>query len=153
MVKLMATCFNHLQIEMIRSALQSNTILGFVGFEGLSIFVWSISVDPPDMTEETESRKEVYSVWGIPPEEVGARVKKVMEGLRSEFGGPAFEPHVTVVGAISLTEADALHKFRSACDGLKAYDASVDSVATGTFFYQCVYLLLHPMPEVISLAS
>lgn len=105
------------------------------------------------MTEETESRKEVYSVWGIPPEEVGARVKKVMEGLRSEFGGPAFEPHVTVVGAISLTEADALHKFRSACDGLKAYDASVDSVATGTFFYQCVYLLLHPMPEVVEASA
>lgn len=104
------------------------------------------------MAEGTELKKDVYSVWGIPPEEVGARAKKVMEGLRSEFGGPAFEPHVTVVGAISLTEADALEKFRLACDGLKAYDASVDSVATGSFFYQCVYLLLRPSPEVITLA-
>lgn len=128
-------------------------ILGFVGIVGVSLFVWSIYVQPPAMAEETASRKEVYSVWGVPKDEVRERVKKVMEGLRSEFGGPPFEPHVTVVGAISLTEADALQKFRSACEGLKAYDASVVSVATGSFFYQCVYLLLHPTPEVISLPS
>ncbi|KAF7807686.1 cyclic phosphodiesterase-like [Senna tora] len=33
---------------------------------------------------------------------------------------------------ISFTADDALNKFRSVCEGLKAYDA------TGTFFYQCV---------------
>ena len=135
------------------SAFVNVRVLGFIGSIGLSLFFWSIYVERPDMAERTESKKEVYSVWGIPPEEVRARVKKVMEGLRSEFGGPAFEPHVTVVGAISLTEDDALNKFRSACDGLKAYDASVDSVATGSFFYQCVYLLLHPSSEVFTLAS
>ncbi|KAF8029526.1 hypothetical protein BT93_E2055 [Corymbia citriodora subsp. variegata] len=72
-----------------------------------------------------------------------------MDGLRSEFGGPKFEPHVTVVGAIALTEDDAVGKFRAACEGLSAYTATVDRVATGTFFYQCVYLLLRPTAEVI----
>ncbi|KAF7840380.1 cyclic phosphodiesterase-like [Senna tora] len=96
-----------------------------------------------------ESTKHVYSVWAVPPEEVGVRMKKLMSGLRSEFGGPEFEPHITVVGAISLTADDALNKFRSACEGLKAYDATVDRVATGTFFYQCVYLLIHPTTEVV----
>ncbi|CAI0475620.1 unnamed protein product [Linum tenue] len=71
-----------------------------------------------------------------------------MDGLRSEFGGPEFQPHVTVVGAITLTEQDALSKFNSACEGLKAYLATVDRVAAGTFFYQCVYLLLDPTSEV-----
>ncbi|KAF7807680.1 cyclic phosphodiesterase-like [Senna tora] len=33
---------------------------------------------------------------------------------------------------ISFTADDALNKFRSMCEGVKAYDA------TGTFFYQCV---------------
>ncbi|KAG5577192.1 hypothetical protein H5410_057326 [Solanum commersonii] len=35
-----------------------------------------------------------------------------MGGLRSEFGGPQFEPHVTVVGAVRLTEEEARDKFR-----------------------------------------
>lgn len=104
----------------------------------------------PDVVPSQEVQaKYVYSVWAIPSEDVGSRVKKLMGGLRSEFGGPQFEPHVTAVGAISLTPDDALQKFRSACDGLKAYSATVERVATGTFFYQCVYLLLHPTAEVM----
>ncbi|TXG47738.1 hypothetical protein EZV62_027032 [Acer yangbiense] len=76
----------------------------------------------------TATQKNVYSVWAIPPEEVGARLKKIMEGLKSDFGGPHFEPHVTVVGAINLTAEDAAEKFKSACEGLKAYNCSVDRV-------------------------
>ncbi|KAJ6377380.1 hypothetical protein OIU76_026368, partial [Salix suchowensis] len=107
----------------------------------------------PQGTSTPAGKKYDYSVWAIPPEDVGARLKRLMAGLTSEFGGPQFEPHVTVVGAISLTEQDALEKFNSACDGLQAYNATVDRVATGTFFYQCVYLLLHPMPEVVEASA
>ncbi|PON69166.1 2',3'-cyclic-nucleotide 3'-phosphodiesterase [Trema orientale] len=107
----------------------------------------------PEPIPEELVNKEVYSVWALPPDEVGARLKMLMEGLRDEFGGPQFEPHITVVGAISLTADDALNKFRSACEGLKAYNASVDRAATGTFFYQCVYLLIHPTAEVVEACS
>lgn len=93
--------------------------------------------------------KFVYSVWALPPDDLSPRLRSLMAGLRSEFGGPQFEPHVTVVGAIGLTEDDAVTKFRAACDGLRAYTATVGCVATGTFFYQCVYLLLHPTAEVV----
>ncbi|KAI9198346.1 hypothetical protein LWI28_014367 [Acer negundo] len=91
-------------------------------------------------------QKNVYSVWAVPPEEVGARLKKLMEGLRSDFGGPHFEPHVTVVGAINLTAEDAAEKFKSACEGLKAYNISVDRVAAGT-------LLLHPNAEAVETSA
>ncbi|KAL5772105.1 hypothetical protein ACOSQ2_012029 [Xanthoceras sorbifolium] len=97
---------------------------------------------------EVAESTNVYSVWAIPPDEVGARLRKLMDGLSSDFGGPHFQPHVTVVGAISLTADGAMEKFRSACEGLRAYNCTVDRVATGSFFYQCVYLLLHPTPEV-----
>ncbi|KAG8385381.1 hypothetical protein BUALT_Bualt03G0037100 [Buddleja alternifolia] len=104
-------------------------------------------------TTPSQVKKDVYSVWALPPEELTPRLKKLMEGLRSEFGGPQFEPHVTVVGAISLTESEARDKFNKACEGLKAYNATVDRVATGTFFYQCVFLLLHPTPEVVEAST
>lgn len=95
-----------------------------------------------------EVKRDYYSVWALPQEELTPRLKKLMEALRSEFGGPQFEPHVTVVGAISLTESEARDKFNKACEKLKPYCANVDKVGTGTFYYQCVYLLLHPTPEV-----
>ncbi|KAG6755013.1 hypothetical protein POTOM_040826 [Populus tomentosa] len=107
----------------------------------------------PQGTSTPADKKHVYSVWAIPPEDVGGRLTRLMAGLASELGGPQFEPHITVVGAIGLTEQDALEKFHSACDGLQAYTATVDRVATGTFFYQCVYLLLHPVPEVVEASA
>ncbi|KAL3520131.1 hypothetical protein ACH5RR_018280 [Cinchona calisaya] len=100
-------------------------------------------------SNENQQEKHVYSVWGLPPGDLRPRLKKLMESLRTEFNGPEFEPHVTVVGAISLTESEARFKFNKACQGLKAYNANVEKVATGTFFYQCVFLLLHPTPEVV----
>ncbi|XP_027347490.1 cyclic phosphodiesterase-like [Abrus precatorius] len=97
--------------------------------------------------------QSMYSVWAIPPEDVSARFTNLMASLRSDFGGPQFEPHITVVGAISLTEDDALNKFRSACEALKPFHARVERVATGTFFYQCVYLLLHPDPHLLQTSA
>ncbi|KMT03863.1 hypothetical protein BVRB_8g188340 [Beta vulgaris subsp. vulgaris] len=95
------------------------------------------------------TQTHVYSVWGLPPDDVKQRVKNVMNTLRLEFNGPEFDPHVTVVGAIDLTPQDAVDKFKSACHGLKAYAAQGRGVSTGTFFYQCVFLLLDSTPEVV----
>ncbi|KAA0052590.1 cyclic phosphodiesterase-like [Cucumis melo var. makuwa] len=99
--------------------------------------------------QSSEEETNVYSVWALPPEDVSARIENLMNSLRSEFGGPQFEPHITVVGAIRLTAEDALNKFLTACQGIKAYQATVDHVSTGTFFYQCVFLLIHPTTEVL----
>ncbi|KAK9936675.1 hypothetical protein M0R45_013504 [Rubus argutus] len=97
--------------------------------------------------------KHVFSVWALPPDDVVPRLKKLMEGLRAEFNGPYFDPHITVVGAISLTHEDALNKFRSASRAVKAYEAKVEGVATGTFFYQCVFLLINPTPQVVETSA
>ncbi|KFK28561.1 hypothetical protein AALP_AA7G012300 [Arabis alpina] len=98
---------------------------------------------------EEEKKKEVYSVWALPDEETEPRFIKIMESLRSEFSGPRFDPHVTVVGATNLTEEEAKKMFQAACDGFKPYTATVDRVSTGTFFYQCVFLLLESTHEVM----
>lgn len=95
-----------------------------------------------------QSPEEVYSVWALPPEPVRARLRGVMAGLRAAHGGPAFEPHATVVGAIRLRRSAAVEALRAAAAGVRPYTARVVGVARGDFFYQCVYLLLEPTPEV-----
>ncbi|KAL6282538.1 hypothetical protein ACE6H2_013467 [Prunus campanulata] len=84
--------------------------------------------NPAETKSTAPAENNVYSVWALPPDDVALRLKKLMQGLRDEFSGPEFEPHITVVGAISLTPEDALNKFKSASRGLKAYDAKVDRV-------------------------
>ncbi|KAK7400205.1 hypothetical protein VNO78_11405 [Psophocarpus tetragonolobus] len=95
----------------------------------------------------------MFSVWAIPPEEVGGRCAKVMSGLRSEFGGPQFEPHITVVGAMKLRPEEALARLESACKALRPFQVTVDGVSTGSFFYQCVYLRLRPDPHLLETSA
>ncbi|TVU20586.1 hypothetical protein EJB05_36800, partial [Eragrostis curvula] len=104
----------------------------------------SSAMDPADQSPE-----EVYSVWALPPEPVRGRLRSIMEGLRAAHGGPAFEPHATVVGAIRLRRSQAIEMLRAAGAGVSPYTARVTGVARGDFFYQCVYLLLEPTPEVV----
>ncbi|CAN8325207.1 unnamed protein product [Cochlearia groenlandica] len=101
------------------------------------------------MEESKKKKKEVYSLWALPDDESEPRFRHLMESLRSEFSGPRFDPHVTVAVSADLTAEEAKKMFESACDGLKSYSATVDRVSTGTFFYQCVYLLLRSTPQVM----
>ncbi|CAM0954560.1 unnamed protein product [Alopecurus aequalis] len=97
-----------------------------------------------------QSPEEVYSVWALPPEHVRARFREIMTGLRAAHGGPTFEPHATAVGAVRMRRSEAIQALRAAAAaGVAPYTARVTGVARGDFFYQCVYLLLEPTPEVI----
>ncbi|XP_060975050.1 cyclic phosphodiesterase [Cannabis sativa] len=96
-------------------------------------------------------KKEMYSVWAIPPDEVVTRVKKLMEYLRAEFGGPQFQPHITVVRAISLSLDEALNNFRSSISQpLKAYNVTFDPITIGS---GVLYLPIHPTTEVVEACS
>ncbi|KAL6146541.1 hypothetical protein ACLB2K_057219 [Fragaria x ananassa] len=61
-----------------------------------------IPADEVNSTIHNAQRKETYTVWGIPPDHVVERIKKIIEALRAEFGGPEIEPHITVVGLDTL---------------------------------------------------
>ncbi|TQD96247.1 hypothetical protein C1H46_018156 [Malus baccata] len=92
---------------------------------------------------ERESCKRLYSysVWAIPPADVSHRIKKVIEGLKAEFGGPDIEPHIPILGSIQMmSREDALNKFRFA--SMDDIVAKVDRVVTKNYYHQCVSLLM-----------
>lgn len=89
-----------------------------------------------------------YAVWGIIPDNVLSRIKKVMEGLREEFGGPEVEPHITMVGSCLMTEDEAINTFRGACNAIKQFYCKVDNLETSQFYFQCVSLVIEISEDV-----
>lgn len=88
-------------------------------------------------------RTHSYSVWAIPHDEVSIRVKKVMEGLRAEFGGPDIEPHIPIVGSIRMTHEDMLNRFTDVQSRfISVFKAKVARVVFRSSYYQCVSLLM-----------
>ncbi|PRQ48387.1 putative F-box domain, RNA ligase/cyclic nucleotide phosphodiesterase [Rosa chinensis] len=79
------------------------------------------------------------------------RIKKLMEGLRAEFGGPEIKPHIPVVGSIRMTYKDVLNKFTSLrSKNFRPYEAKASLLVTRHFYYQCVSLLIDSSTEVSS---
>ncbi|GAB4831485.1 hypothetical protein Ancab_005503 [Ancistrocladus abbreviatus] len=94
------------------------------------------------------AEKQEYSIWALPPEDVLDRVKKLMTSLQAEFGGPEFEPHVTFIGAIWLTEEEVHKKFKAACEGVKPINVTSEALIYGPSFWTTLYLKLHFAPEL-----
>ncbi|PRQ48393.1 putative F-box domain, RNA ligase/cyclic nucleotide phosphodiesterase [Rosa chinensis] len=122
--------------QKLRSTDNSNV----VNFSLLTYFPFSPSI--------VERESNSYSIWAIPPDDVSLRIKKVMESLRAEFGGPEIEPHIPIVGSIRMTYEDVLNKFRSLrSKNFCAYQAKVNLVVTRNFYHQCVSLLIDSSTE------
>ncbi|XP_062001879.1 cyclic phosphodiesterase-like isoform X1 [Rosa rugosa] len=105
-----------------------------------------IPADEVNSTIQNAQRKHTYTVWGIPPDHIVQRIKKIMEPLRAEFGGPEIEPHITAVGSVLLTHDYAVKQFINGCENIEPYTCEVDQVVTRKFYYQPVSLLFHPCP-------
>ncbi|CAL5081307.1 unnamed protein product [Urochloa decumbens] len=101
-----------------------------------------------DPNPTDQSPEEVYSVWALPPEPARGRLRRLMAGLRAAHGGPAFEPHVTVVGAIRLRRSAAVEALHAAAAGVRPYTARVVGDRRG--FYRFGGLQLEPTPEVMA---
>ncbi|KAL6655957.1 hypothetical protein ACP70R_006783 [Stipagrostis hirtigluma subsp. patula] len=100
-------------------------------------------MDPTDQTPE-----EAFSVWALPPEPVRDRLRRLMAALRSTLGGPAFEPHLTVVGAIRLRRSAAVEALRAAAAGVRPYTARFAGDHRG--FYHRGHLVVEPAAEVMA---
>ncbi|KAM0994770.1 cyclic phosphodiesterase-like [Malus sylvestris] len=97
-------------------------------------------------------RVHKYAIWAVPPDDVSERIKKVMDGLREEFGGPEIRPHIPIMVSIHSDHESIVKKFREICTGV-SYDCKIERVNTSpcAFYYQCVYLFIDP--EVIHMRN
>ncbi|PQP96124.1 cyclic phosphodiesterase-like [Prunus yedoensis var. nudiflora] len=90
---------------------------------------------------QSKDERQTYSVWAIPTDDVSCRIKKLMEGLRAEFGGPEIEPHIALAGSIRLSPDNMLKKFEALEDPIQGYIPKVEAVITRRSYYQCVCIL------------
>lgn len=60
-----------------------------------------------------------YSLWLVPEGPAGERLAETLRRLGARYHGPAFPPHVTLVGSFSGDRADLMERSRQAAAALK----------------------------------
>ncbi|GIL52048.1 hypothetical protein Vafri_8012 [Volvox africanus] len=93
-------------------------------------------------TIPSSALKESYSIWAMPRGKLGDQLRGEIAHLAQRHGGPSFPPHVTVLGDIERPREEAQALMKELAAEVKKYRINFVDVTRGTFFYQCVFLLV-----------
>ena len=77
------------------------------------------------MTNESDILKRnpvSYSIWLMPKGNVKYQLKKIIYMLSTEFDGPIFTPHVTLVSSFLGSQEELSHKTRIISKKIKPFE-------------------------------
>ena len=80
------------------------------------------------------------SLWLIPSGAIRHELRERIEALARRFATPAFEPHVTLVGGVSVSEALAREAAASVARGTRAFPLLFVSTAHSEDYFRCIVL-------------
>ena len=92
-----------------------------------------------------------FTVWLIPPEPVYSQIKSIIDRLSSEYKGPSFEPHMTLLGGFSsdnLSETEEKVKDLAKFDKL---DLTLGPVSFSTTYFQSVFVRVNSTTKLMQL--
>lgn len=97
---------------------------------------------------------DVYSLWLIPDRDTAAygRLNKMISELAAAHDdAPEFEPHVTVLGGIHGDQDSIAERTQQLIAKRHPRDLTFTTVQCSTTKHQCVFLLVKPTQELLSL--
>lgn len=97
---------------------------------------------------------DVYSVWLVPDRGTTAyqQLEKTIEEYAQLYEDASeFEPHITVVGSIQGDESVLEGGIRDLAEGQDRFDVRFTRVQCSTTRHQCVFLMVKPTVELLSL--
>ena len=82
-----------------------------------------------------------FSLWMLPPADVGDRFRSLIADLSRRMGTPAFEPHLTLAGGIDApTERTAAARVAPLAACLPPLPIRLMDVGTTGDYYRCLFI-------------
>lgn len=95
-----------------------------------------------------------YSVWLVPASDTSAyqQLEQTIKRYAQRYeDAPRFEPHVTVLGGIEGDQSVLKESVRDLTEDQVSFDIDFTKVQCSTTRHQCVFLLVEPSIELLSL--
>lgn len=90
-----------------------------------------------------------YSLWLTPEGEVYFKLKKLIDKLANQYGGPKFEPHVTLLGDLNLSQEEALSKAFQLSIQLQPYTIGLGALDYTESYFRCVFIKAKKTKQVM----
>jgi 2'-5' RNA ligase len=92
-----------------------------------------------------------YSIWIIPPEPIYSELKDTIDDLAKKYGGPTFEPHMTLLGDIDRILTEIESKIRKLVADLDNLKLSLGPVSFSTTYFQSVLVRVNSTAKLMQL--
>jgi 2'-5' RNA ligase len=87
-----------------------------------------------------QKKTELYSLWLMPAGRVASELQTLITDLSAKHKTPIFQPHVTLIGSLNLTEADAVSKTTILARKVAPFVVRLSEVACLDQYFRCVFI-------------
>ncbi len=90
-----------------------------------------------------------HTLWIVPPQDIKARLHDVVSDLSGRYGGPDFEPHVTLLGDVEMERDEFIAKAHEVAEKLKPFRIQSSEVSFSTTYFQSVFVRMKASAELM----
>ncbi|MGK3991373.1 2'-5' RNA ligase family protein [Sorangium sp. So ce136] len=90
--------------------------------------------------EREQGQEKAFALWLVPGGAPLGRLQRLIEALARETGGPAFTPHLTLLGGLRGDGGALAAKLGDLGDACRPVELRARGPATGNAVHQCVLL-------------
>ena len=92
-----------------------------------------------------------FSLWIVPEGEVRRRLAALIEELARRFGGPVFDPHVTLLAGLPGPAASVIARAEDVMRGARAFPVRFVGPEKGDSYFRCLYVRLEASSPLLDL--
>lgn len=92
-----------------------------------------------------------YTLWLMPKGEIYGKFAELIKKLAGEYGGPIFEPHVTLLGGIELPETEMISKTDQLVESQKPFPVTLRQVDFEDYHFRALFVKAEITPALLSL--
>jgi 2'-5' RNA ligase len=110
------------------------------------------------MGQETEKQKlsnlfPSHHLWLMPSGKIYDRLVTIIKGFSKKYGGPFFEPHVTLLGFLPGTQEEIMAHCLTLAKTLQPFEIRLANLGCHDTYFQCLYLNVGGTEEIIKANS
>jgi 2'-5' RNA ligase len=92
-----------------------------------------------------------FSLWIVPQGEARRRLAALIAELARRFGGPVFDPHVTLLAGLPGPAANVIARAEDVMRGAKTFPIRFAGPEKGDGYFRCLYVRVEPSPPLLAL--
>jgi hypothetical protein len=92
-----------------------------------------------------------YSIWITASGKNQKILEKLVSELAKDYGGPLFEPHMTLLGPINQSKKEVIKKTKKLAKTHASFELEIGEIDYSTTYFQCVFARVKTNQHLIEL--